>query len=175
MTRILLVLTFTLCCLACGGDHPSTPISPSPPPPAPTPTPLPPPPVTTIPQIAGTWLGTGEQQFRGIRTASFLRLTLTQQDRVIRGSWQYTSPGWESWRGEIQSGALAGSGDTATFAGVVGIISDTGTGTGACFGTMVMSGPTSARSMRWTADHIDEQNCANSTKDIGGFVWILTR
>jgi hypothetical protein len=160
--------------VACGGDgnESPNPISPTPAPPvAANPTPAPAP-VNPLVRIDGTWNGTHEMQFSGQRTFSFMTMALTQNDRLIRGTWRLTSPGWDI-HGDVE-GTILGDGTSQRFTGSVSLIGETSTGTGRCTGTAAVNseGALTASSMRWLGPNISSPNCVNN---IGGLVWIVSK
>jgi len=175
--RGICVLGALLLTVACGGGGSSSPTSPSGTSsttsagggsntPSPTPTPAP----TGPANIGGNWTGTAELQISGVRYFSNISMTLTQGSGSARGTWVFTSAGWDM-QGEV-SGNLSGSGNSTLFSGTATIVGEPRSNTGKCHGTVVMSGTSTATSMRWTGPDVRLTDCVNN---VGGFVWIFNR
>lgn len=174
------ILVFALGCSG-GSDGSNSPVSPTPPvaTPSPTPTPQPtpaPPPAPAIAQIAGTWKGSFEVQLDGIRFLNTMTLTLTQSDRVVRGTWRTDSgirtPQANPWFGDITGTLLLNGIGETTFTGSTTLTSDNLRGVGACYGNVALDGAISSSTLRWLGPNIQSINCANNA---GGIIWNLSR
>jgi hypothetical protein len=168
LPRLVALVACALCCVSgCGGDD-AAPVTSNPTPVAPPPAP-PPPVVETVPRVQGAWRGTFEMQFNGVKTFGNVRMTLTQTDRTIQGTWNFEAP-WD-WVGDV-SGVINGVGSTATFAGSTSLTGEIATRTGKCHGQMTLSGSASDVSLRWTSPGVILADCTGAP---AGIVWILGR
>ena len=166
LSRLVALVACALCVSGCGGDD----AAPAPVTSNPTPVAAPPPPVVeTVPRVEGAWRGTFEMQFNGVKTFGIVRMTLTQTDRTIRGTWNYEAP-WD-WVGDV-SGVINGVGSTATFAGSTSLTGEIATRTGKCHGQMTLSGTASDVALRWTSPAVTLSDCSGAP---AGIVWILGR
>jgi len=130
------------------------------------------PPSPSFPNLAGTWSGTHEMQFSGQRTFSNISVTLTQTDRIIRGTWRLTSPGWDI-NGNVDL-TILGDGASARLTGTGTLVGETSTGTGRCTGSFGLNseGTISSNSLRLVGPNITLTNCRNT---VGGIVWIVSK
>lgn len=165
LARLVALVACALCVSGCGGDDAPAPVTSTPTPVAPPA----PPPVETVPRMEGAWRGTFEMQFNGTRTFGIVRMTLTQTDRTIRGTWNFEPP-WD-WVGDL-SGVINGVGSTATFAGSTSLTGEIATRTGKCHGQMTLSGSASDVALRWTSPGATLSDCGGAP---AGIVWILGR
>jgi hypothetical protein len=172
-----LAVTFVVSALtlACGSDSPTAPTSIAV---APAPTPLPTPaptPAPTLAQIGGEWNGSLELQIDGVRRFGTVALRLEQNDRSVRGTWRVTggqTPGTNPWRGDINGTLTLAENGVTRFSGTATIVAEISSGTGACHGSVVMEGASSAQSMRWEGPNPTFTDCRNNT---GGYIWTMTR
>jgi hypothetical protein len=160
----VLAIIFSLFLAGCSRE--GSPVSPTPTPtPAPAPAPAPQP---TVANIAGIWTGRLEMTFQGNRFSVATRAELRQADRDVTGTWNVTSAG-NDIHGEA-SGSLTGLGVDTRFSGTVTWNSETGTGTGRCFGRATFAGPSAAPSLRWESAAFQFDNCSDPPTNL---IWTM--
>lgn len=141
--RALLVLAAAALVSGCSGESGGGASPAGPTPPGTTP--------SGVVNISGDWpSGQFVFQQNGVHTFTNVTASITQSDRSVTGSLQFTSAGWEGWHATF-SGSMAGIAQDSQFVGNFLVQSNSTTGTGICTGQAVFAGRGTPTSMHWEA------------------------
>lgn len=105
-------------------------------------------PASGVADISGRWMGTSDWEQHGVHSISGVTLSIDQDDRVVTGTLEFTSPAYQTWSGTI-TGTLAGPSPDTQFVGTIALRAPASAGGGECRGTAVFAGRSVATSLRW--------------------------